>query len=396
MSLGLLILGLALFICLVVVHEFGHFIVARRNGVEVEEFGIFFPPRLWKRKTKKGWIFSINVLPLGGFVRLKGEHDADTGAHTYGGSSLSIKAKILLAGIVMNLLAAFVLLTALSWLGMPQLINNQFSIKSDTHYIEKVTTSVVIDNIEAHSPAASVGLKADDTLVAIGPINHLVYVNNGEQLSNLGKQFAGQKVAVVYKQNNKQYTQTVTLRTAHAVSLAASQNHPEGYLGVVDETDQKGISLTRATWSAPIEAAGVMVQYTGLSLHGLGLAFKGLGSTIAGLVTHNKAAREAGQTQASSQVHGPVGVYEILKNGSVLGYQFVLMIVAIISLSLAVVNILPIPVLDGGKLFLTILFRGLHRPLTEQTESVIYGISFLVLLTLMVLITIVDVKTRNF
>ena len=78
MSILLLVLGLFLFIGLVVVHEFGHFIAARRNGVEVEEFGIFFPPRLYKRKTKAGWLFTINLLPLGGFVRLKGEHDSDT------------------------------------------------------------------------------------------------------------------------------------------------------------------------------------------------------------------------------------------------------------------------------------------------------------------------------
>src|SRR5450759_2264954 len=78
MSIVLLVVGVVLFIGLVVVHEYGHFILARRNGVEVEEFGIFFPPRLYKHRTKAGWIFSINALPLGGFVTLKGEHDSDT------------------------------------------------------------------------------------------------------------------------------------------------------------------------------------------------------------------------------------------------------------------------------------------------------------------------------
>ena len=78
MAVLIFVIGIILFIGLVVVHEYGHFIMARRNGVEVEEFGIFFPPRLWKYKTKDGWLFTINALPLGGFVKLKGEHDSDT------------------------------------------------------------------------------------------------------------------------------------------------------------------------------------------------------------------------------------------------------------------------------------------------------------------------------
>src|SRR3954464_9815765 len=106
MSIGLFIAGLLLFIGLVVVHEYGHFIVARRNGVDVEEFGIFFPPRLYKRRTKGGWLFTINVLPLGGFVRLKGEHDSDTMPGSFGAASLSAKTQIMAAGVVMNLLLA--------------------------------------------------------------------------------------------------------------------------------------------------------------------------------------------------------------------------------------------------------------------------------------------------
>src|ERR1700740_229118 len=98
MSILLLVVGILLFIGLVVVHEFGHFIVARRNRVEVEEFGIFFPPRLYKHRTKAGWDFSINLLPLGGFVRLKGEHDSDTAKGTFGAASLMAKSKIMAAG----------------------------------------------------------------------------------------------------------------------------------------------------------------------------------------------------------------------------------------------------------------------------------------------------------
>src|SRR6185436_4492434 len=112
MTVVLLILGILLFIGLVVLHEFGHFVAARRNGVEVEEFGIGFPPQAWKRKTKKGYIFSLNWLPIGGFVRLKGENDSATEKGSFGAASFKSKTKIMLAGVGMNLLASVVIFTA--------------------------------------------------------------------------------------------------------------------------------------------------------------------------------------------------------------------------------------------------------------------------------------------
>src|SRR5688500_5453022 len=106
MSVLLLIIGLVLFIGLVVIHELGHFIVARRNGVEAEEFGIGFPPRAWSKKIKgkngkPGFVFSLNWLPIGGFVKLKGESDAATEPGTLGAAKAWPKAKIMLAGVAM-------------------------------------------------------------------------------------------------------------------------------------------------------------------------------------------------------------------------------------------------------------------------------------------------------
>lgn len=109
----LLIIGLILFVGLVVLHELGHFWVAKRNGVEVEEFGIFFPPTLWRKKMKGGWDFTINAIPLGGFVKLKGEFDADRRKGSFGAASFLAKAKIMLAGVFVNLVTAVALLR--SW-----------------------------------------------------------------------------------------------------------------------------------------------------------------------------------------------------------------------------------------------------------------------------------------
>ncbi len=117
-----IITGLIILVLLIVAHELGHAVVARRNGVKVEEFGIGFPPRAWARKLGNGVLFSLNWLPLGGFVRLHGEHDSATGKGTYGAASFWVKTKILLAGVVMNWLVAAVLFTVLAWVGLPKLV----------------------------------------------------------------------------------------------------------------------------------------------------------------------------------------------------------------------------------------------------------------------------------
>jgi regulator of sigma E protease len=166
----------------------------------------------------------------------------------------------------------------------------------------------------------------------------------------------------------------VTLRDTEEVDASKGTNNPKGYLGI-SPTD---FQLRRSTWSAPIVATGVSAQFTGLT-------YKGLGAAIGGLFK--------GDTQtASAQVAGPVGVFVILKDGSLLGIQFIIMIVALISLTLAIMNVLPIPALDGGRLFVTYLFRLIKKPLTSKTEEWIHRLGFLLLMGLFVLITIVDIK----
>jgi regulator of sigma E protease len=386
MGILLLIIGLLLFIGLVVIHEYGHFIFARRNGVEVEEFGIGFPPRIWGRKTKGGFDFTINWLPLGGFVRLKGEHDADTEKGTFGAASTWAKTKIMAAGVGMNLLAALVLFTILAWVGMPQLINNQFTVKSDTRIVKN---EVLVGEVLIGSPAAHAGLQPRDDLISIGlPGKQAKQITSADALPTITKGFAGDTVALTYSRGGRVHTSNATLLTTKVVQASQKSSQPKAYLGVAPTA----FTLQRSTWSAPVVALGISKQFTILTFKGLWSAVQGLGSTIAGLATNNHVAREAGQTQASSQVSGPVGIFVILKDGSNLGYQFMLMIIAVISLSLAIMNVLPIPALDGGKLFLTYVSRLFRKQLSEKFEELVYGASFALLMLLIVIITFVDVK----
>jgi regulator of sigma E protease len=394
MSTVLLVVGLILFLSLVVVHEFGHFIMARRNGVEVEEFGIGFPPRLYSRRTKKGWLFTINLLPLGGFVKLKGEHDTDTEPGSFGAASLLAKTKIMIAGVTMNLLAAYLLLMVLALIGMPQLVNNQFLISSNATYLQRTQNYIAVASVEANSPAAQAGLKANDAIIAFGQASHLTKLTNVNSLPSLTTQFAGQNVTIEYKLNDSgpMIYKTVTLRSLAVVQQAKAAGHQIGFLGVSVYQAAKGLTIVRSTWSAPIVAAGLIKQFTVLTFQGLGKAVAGVGSIIAGFVTNNTPARLAGQAEASSQVVGPVGIFFIFKYGSALGFSFILMIVAILSLALAIMNILPIPALDGGRLWLILITRLFKKPLNPRKEELINAAGFAFLMLLVILITVNDVK----
>ena len=136
------LVGLFLLVLLVVLHELGHAIAARRNGVVVEEFGIGFPPRAWARKLGNGVLFTLNWLPLGGYVKLQGEHDAADKPGDYGAASLWVKTKILLAGVFINWATAALIFTGLALVGLPKVIDNQFTVASDTTEIRKPVTIV--------------------------------------------------------------------------------------------------------------------------------------------------------------------------------------------------------------------------------------------------------------
>lgn len=395
----LFILGIVLFIGLVVVHELGHFWVARRNGVEIEEFGIFFPPRLWKKKMKGGWDFTINLLPLGGFVKLKGETDSDKRPGSFGAASDLAKAKIMLAGVAVNLVAALVLFTLLALIGMPKLIDNQFTVASDTKVVHR---EVLISYVEQGSPAEKAGLKAQDRIIAIGlprtsstidcsdSICSMQNISSQSNLLPTEEKLLAKSSVLVVKINRDGVTKLIqaTPNSLAAVAESKKQGKNIGYLGI----SPAEYSLQRSTWSAPIVAVGLSGQLTALTFQGLGHALAGLGGIVAGAVTGNTPARQAAQTEASSQVSGPVGIFVVLKSGSALGFQFMLMIIAVISLTLAIMNVLPIPALDGGRLFVMAIARILKKPLTPKVEEGVYASGFMLLIALIILITIVDVK----
>lgn len=353
----LVIVGLILFVLLVVVHEYGHLIAAKRNGVEVEEFGIGFPPRARVLTKKDGTTYTLNWLPLGGFVRLKGEHDAATAPGTFGAATFSKKALIISAGVLMNWLAAAVIFTIIAFIGMPQLIDNQFQVKSDAKVIRQEVFAGVV---EEDSPAQKSGLEVQDIIVSIDG----KAITSSQVLREATTASAGKEVIVVYEKDGEKISKTVVLR-----------NDPQkGNFGVAPGEN----TLVRSTWSAPIVGVGATIQFTAETYEGIATA---LGNLFSG-----------NGKEASESVTGPVGIVVTLKSLADQGFVFVLFLIGVISVSLAVMNSLPIPALDGGRLFVMALYKVMKKPLTKEREEKIHGTGMIILLLLALVITVVDVN----
>lgn len=369
-------IGLLLLVFLVVIHELGHAIAARRNGVVVEEFGIGFPPKAWGKKLKNGILFTLNWLPLGGFVKLKGEHDSDTNEGSYGAASLWAKTKILLAGVVINWLAAALIFTVLALFGLPKALPNQFTVPQDTHITrDKVVASVVVKN----SPAEKAGLKAGDKILVLAGEE----IDNTDELFAVAKKNAGKTVTLAYSREGQE--------RAADIALNADNGQNKGFVGIGPLQQER----IRATWSAPIVGIGTTAQFTWVTFQGLGQLLANVGQGLASKLSPDESVRQRGAEalgEANQGVAGPVGILgQIFPAAREAGLTTLLFLTGIISLTLAVMNVLPIPALDGGRLFVTLLFRGLKKPLTKEREEKIHATGFIALMALVLLITVLDI-----
>lgn len=367
-------IGLVILVFLVVVHELGHAIVARRNGVVVEEFGIGFPPRAWSRKLKNGVLFTLNWLPLGGFVKLQGEHDAADKKGDYGAASFWQKTKILLAGVVINWLVAALLLTGLALTGLPKILPDQFSIASDT---TRISQPIELTALTPDYPAAQAGLQVGDKILRFDGQE----VPTAQALINLTKTIKGKTVQIVYTRGGTEAVAEVVLRddvTGSIFGAALGQRE-----------------LIKASWSAPIVGVVTTAQFTWATLQGLGGLIANLVSGLVLQFSPDQASRTQGSENlkgASESVAGPIGILgTIFPAAERAGPTQLIFLTAIISLTLAVMNILPIPALDGGRWFVTALFRLLKKPLTKRHEENIQATGFIILMGLVVLVTIADV-----
>ena len=368
-----IIIGLVVLVVLVVLHELGHAIAARRSGVVVEEFGIGFPPKAWAKKLKNGVLFSINWLPLGGFVKLQGENDAASKKGDYGAATFWQKTNILFAGVVVNWATAVVLLAILAFVGIPKILPDQFSMPGDTTV---VTSPVTVTQVVDGYPAQEAGVEAGDAIISVNGEP----MDTTQELIDTTKDLRGETVSVVYERDGTEYTTEATLRDADDTVFGANLGQQEAI---------------KATWSAPIVGVVTTAQFTWVTFQGLGDILANFVGGLVGQLNPNEEGRQAAAEQleaAGANVTGPVGLLGVIFPAvSGAGLDQIIFLAAIISLSLAVMNVLPIPALDGGRWFVTMLFKVFKKPLTKEREEKIHGTGFAVLMVLFVVITVSDV-----
>lgn len=343
---------------LVLVHELGHFLVAKKIGVKVEEFGLGYPPRIFGRKVGET-IYSINALPFGGFVRLYGEDgsgqkpkaNSQQLTSAYFARSKTERSLILLAGVAMNFLLGVVVISFLFTQGV---------------YVP--APGVRVEKVLPNTPAEKAGINDSDIINSVNGQK----VNSPQELINVTKNKLGQTIVLLIKRcpqnNNCQLL---------AISLIPRQTYPAGEgamgIGIMPNLELKTYSF----WQAPIFGTREAFKLSWFIL-------KGVASLLWQLVT---------SARVPTEVAGPIGIYKITGQAVQMGgFLGVLQLIGLLSLNLAVVNVLPIPALDGGRFFLILVEIVIGKKKTAKIERMAQGIGVALIFALIILITINDIS----
>lgn len=359
---------------LVTIHELGHFLLAKFFKVKVEEFAIGFPPRLWGKK-KGETLYSVNAIPAGGFVRLYGEEGESAGdPRSFAHQGPWPRAAIIVAGVVMNLLLAFILFTVL-------LASNNFrsdfllSLPASNKNISlhfplgQQIDRPLVTFIEEGSPAEKAGLKALDQVQSADGVSF----SSIKEFQSFIKANSGTSVDLrVYN---------IFERNTRSVQVTPRVNPPEGQGAL-------GVGLGESTsvlYSSPLEKIFVGPLH---SVNTIYYQFKGIASIF------SQAVEEKSAAPVTTTVSGPIGIVAVISSFLGLtgtsGLYMVLDLVALLSLILAIMNVLPIPALDGGRLFFAVFEGVTGLKVNKTVERWIHTVGFAVLILLFFLITFND------
>ncbi len=341
---------------LVIVHEFGHFFAARKSGVTVEEFGIGFPPRLFsiRRGTT---LYSINAIPFGGFVRLLGEDGLEAERpDSFRRARFSRQFLILLAGVIMNFLMATLLMTIVLGIG----VRYDATTVSKNRYIQlsdQTTQALTVPN----GAAALAGIQDGDEIVSIDNQR----LEDTAALVDYVKARAYPPIVVTVARANVQ----------QAISIIPQDVSGQKKYGI-------GVSTTvhvRYSWLvAPWYGLTTTTSLVGQTL-------KGFGTLVSGLA----------QGHVSEDVTGPIGIAVITHEVSQYGFLSLLQFAAVLSVSLAVLNVLPLPALDGGRAVFRVVSWASRREIDRRFEASIHTVGFYLLIAFLFYISIRDVGKYN-
>ncbi len=363
---------------LVFAHELGHFWTARKLGVKAEEFGFGFPPRavgfykdvqgkwrhFWGNRTldelpdgqePTDTVYSLNWLPIGGFVRIKGENgEGKQEADSFAAKPLWRRALILAAGVIMNIILAAALLSVGYMIGMPQALD-EVGASARISQAQVYVVEVLPD-----SPAQLANLKPGDVIVSVNGRT----ISSSEELKNIVGAAAGIETDFLIKgeTGERQVTMspramTDTGKAGIGVSIYASGTARYPFFIAIWE----GIKTTGLMFWAIIVAFALLIKdlFLGVSV--------------------------------GSQVAGPVGIATLTGQVASLGFAYLLQFMALLSLNLALINILPFPALDGGRLLFLLIEKFKGKPVRQSVEAWIHTIGFWLLIILIVVVTYKDI-----
>jgi len=336
---------------LVLIHEFGHFYVAKKSGMHVEEFGLGLPPRLFGKKIGET-LYSFNLLPFGGFVKIFGETPEDLKTNpdpklarrSFANKPWYQRAAVIIAGPTMNFILAVLVISYMFTKGT---------------YLPSGEVQVV--EVIKGSPAAQAGIRKDDILLRFGNKK----LSASADLIGVAKQTAGKKVLLKVERQGKQLTTTLTPR----------KNPPkgEGALGVtISDLKLKKFPLWQAPWIGLKESVKISLMFYGE-----------MGKLLGKLVLLQN---------PEVEVAGPIGIAKLTGQAVSLGPNAVIQLLGLLSLNLALINIIPFPALDGGQLVFVLYEAVSRRKIKEELKARINTIGFAFLMFLIVLVTIKDLS----
>lgn len=341
---------------LILVHEFGHFVMAKKAGVKVEEFAIGFPPRVFS--VKKGETeYSINAIPLGGYVKMLGELEHSSNPRAFENQTPGKRFFISIAGVVMNVLLAWLILTIGFAVGMSPIVSSSDSIPG-----KKLSTEIILADIAKDSPAEKAGIKSGDIALSATSESVSTTFSSLSQFDEYNTNHKSKTVTYVLKRDNETVSKEAVLTD--------------------DSDSQLGISIIEKTaiqvpwYRAPVVALRETYKI-------IQLTFEFLFSLISKLFIHG---------QVEQGVGGPVQIYVLTGMAIKAGIMVLLQFVALLSINLAVINILPFPALDGGRLVFIVLEKIFRKKVVkEKVENTIHMIGYGLLILLIVAITYRDV-----
>ena len=355
--LFIIILGALIF-----VHELGHFLIAKKNGIRVDEFAIGFPPRIFSM-TRGGTRYALNLIPFGGYVKIFGENPDEesldeTRTDSFVNKSRWVQAAVLVAGVVFNIIFAWLLFLIVLLSGVPAPISDE-----NAEYVKNPT--VMIRNVMANSPAAEAGLLAGDQILSI---------------TNTVENFSGETLLVEQVRSTIANTsENVTLEIKRGEEILTIQATPR--VDVIGDTKALGISMDRVgVMTLPIHLA--FVEAFDMTWQSIKAIFFGLGHLLGSLFNGSG---------SLNSVAGPVGIVGMVGSVAELGWANLLAFTAMLSLNLAVLNIMPFPALDGGRLLFLGIEGATRRRIKPTVANIVNSIGFLILIGFMIVVTVNDV-----